>query len=117
MVDTLGNIPFELIDFGNKLLNPIANVYGPYVRLADRVENEEFVLNWKLMQKWLNDGIPFPGEAYRQWISEFYQENKLINDELYIRGHKVELSNIKANVLNIAGNVITLFNHNKLNRK
>jgi polyhydroxyalkanoate synthase subunit PhaC len=101
LVDTLGNIPFELIDYGNKLLNPIANVYGPYVSLTDRVENESFVLNWKLMQKWLNDGVPFPGESYRQWIRDFYQENKLINDALYIRGHKVDLTNIKANLLNV----------------
>ncbi|MCZ2258310.1 class III poly(R)-hydroxyalkanoic acid synthase subunit PhaC [Sporosarcina sp. G11-34] len=103
LVDTLGNVPYDLIDTGNKLLNPIANIYGPYVSLADRADNEEFVENWKLMQKWLNDGIPFPGEAYRQWIGEFYQDNKLINDELFIRGHKVELSKITANLLNIAG--------------
>ncbi|TQR11003.1 class III poly(R)-hydroxyalkanoic acid synthase subunit PhaC [Psychrobacillus soli] len=102
LVDTLGNIPFELIDFGNKLLNPISNVVGPYVSLADRVENEDFVLNWKLMQKWLNDGVPFPGESYRQWIRDFYQENKLINDQLVVRGRKVELANIKANLLNIS---------------
>ncbi len=103
LVDTLGNMPHDMIDFGNKLLNPIANIYGPYFSLADRADNEEFVENWKLMQKWLNDGIPFPGEAYRQWIGEFYQENKLINDKLLIRGKKVELGNIKANLLNIAG--------------
>lgn len=103
LVDTLGLIPHDMIDFGNKLLNPIANFYGPYISLADRADNEEFVNNWKLMQKWLNDGIPFPGEAYRQWIGEFYQENKLINDELYIRGQKVELRRITANLLNIAG--------------
>ncbi|MFJ8066284.1 class III poly(R)-hydroxyalkanoic acid synthase subunit PhaC [Psychrobacillus sp. NPDC096426] len=102
LVDTLGNIPFELIDFGNKLLSPISNIYGPYVSLADRVENENFVLNWKLMQKWLNDGIPFPGESYRQWIRDFYQDNKLINDQLVVRGRKVELANIKANLLNIS---------------
>lgn len=102
LVDTLGNIPFEMIDFGNKLLSPISTTYGPYVSIVDRVEDENFVLNWKLMQKWLNDGVPFPGEAYRQWIREFYQENKLIKDELVIRGEKVKLSNIKANLLNIS---------------
>lgn len=103
VVDTLGMIPHDMIDFGNKMLNPIANFYGPYVSLADRADNEKFITNWTLMQKWLNDGIPFPGEAYRQWIGEFYQENKLINDELVIRGQKVELSQITANLLNIAG--------------
>lgn len=102
LVDTMGNIPHEMIDFGNKLLNPIQNFYGPYVSLADRADNENFVESWKLMQKWLKDGIPFPGESYRQWIRDFYQDNKLINDELYVRGRQVKLSDIKANVLNIA---------------
>lgn len=101
MVDTLGNIPFEVIDFGNKLLSPISNTMGVYVNLASRIDNDDSVLNWKLMQKWLNDGVPFPGEAYRQWIRDFYQENKLINGELEVRGQVVDLSDIKANLLNV----------------
>lgn len=102
VVDTLGNVPPEMIDFGNKLLKPITNIYGPYVTLMDRYDNEQFIESWKLMQKWVADGIPFPGEAYRQWIREFYQKNKLIHDELVIRGRKVELSKITANVLNVS---------------
>lgn len=101
LVDTLGNIPFELIDFGNRLLSPLSNTVGVYVNLASRIESDSSVLNWKLMQKWLNDGVPFPGDAYRQWIRDFYQENKLINDKLEVRGQKVKLSNINANLLNI----------------
>lgn len=102
VVDTLGNIPPDMIDFGNKMLKPITNFYGPYVTLMDRSENQRFVESWKLMQKWVGDGIPFPGEAYRQWIRDFYQQNKLIKGELTVRGRKVDLSKIKANVLNIA---------------
>lgn len=101
IVETFGNVPFEFIDFGNKLLNPLSNTVGVYVNIASNIENEEKILNWKLMQKWLNDGVPFPGEAYRQWIRDFYQENKLINDELEVRGERVLLSNITANLLNI----------------
>ena len=102
VVDTFGIVPPEMIDLGNKLLKPLVNYIGPYVSLADRVENDSFVKSWTLMQKWVHDGIPFPGEAFRQWIGEFYQKNKLINDELYIRGKQVQLSKIKANILNIA---------------
>lgn len=102
VVETLGNVPPEMIDFGNKMLKPMANFYGPYVSLVDRSENQKFVDSWKLMQKWLTDGIPFPGEAYRQWIRDFYQQNKLIKGELVIRGRKVDLSSINANVLNIS---------------
>ncbi|MGG2016070.1 class III poly(R)-hydroxyalkanoic acid synthase subunit PhaC [Bacillus sp. S10(2024)] len=101
-VDTFGNIPPEMIDFGNKMLKPISNFVGPYVALLDRSENEQFVESWRLVQKWVADGIPFPGEAYRQWIREFYQKNKLVKGELVIRGQQVKLENIKANVLNIS---------------
>ncbi len=102
LVDTLGNIPFGMIDFGNKLLSPVATTLGAYVNLADKIDNEDSVLTWKLMQHWLNDGVPFPGESYRQWIRDFYQENKLINDELVVRGQKVLLSDITANLFAIA---------------
>jgi polyhydroxyalkanoate synthase subunit PhaC len=103
VVETLGVIPPEMIDFGNKLIKPMSNFYGPYVSLVDRAENEGFIKSFKLLQKWLNDGIPFPGEAYRQWIRDFYQKNKLIKGEMVIRGRKVNLENIKSNVLNLAG--------------
>jgi polyhydroxyalkanoate synthase len=103
VVDTLGVIPPEMIDYGNKLSKPMANFYGPFISLVDRVDNENFVKSFKLLQKWLNDGIPFPGESYRQWIRDFYQTNKLIKGELVVRGRKVDLKNITANVLNLAG--------------
>lgn len=102
LVDTFGNVPPEIIDFGNKLLKPYVNFVKPYVNLFTRADDEDFVKNWRLLQKWVADGVPFPGEAYRQWIRDFYQQNKLIKDELYIRGQQVKLSNITANVLNIA---------------
>lgn len=120
MVDVMGNIPFEMIDYGNKLLSPISNTVGSYVSLADRIDNDNAVLTWKLMQKWLNDGVPFPGESYRQWISDFYQDNKLVNDELEIRGEKVLLSNIKANLLNICAmrdNIVQPAQISALNKK
>ncbi|MCP8968513.1 class III poly(R)-hydroxyalkanoic acid synthase subunit PhaC [Ectobacillus ponti] len=101
-VDTLGNIPPEMIDFGNKMLKPITNFFGPYVTLVDRSDNQRFVESWKLVQKWVGDGIQFPGEAYRQWIGEFYQKNKLVKGELTIRGRQVNLSDIRANMLNIS---------------
>ncbi|WP_096202586.1 class III poly(R)-hydroxyalkanoic acid synthase subunit PhaC [Bacillus sp. FJAT-45350] len=102
VVETLGNVPPEMIDYGNKILKPLTNFNGPFISLYDRADNPKFVESWKLMQKWLQDGIPFPGEAYRQWIRDFYQQNKLINGELVIRGRKVDLSTIKANVLNLS---------------
>ena len=58
---------------------------------------------WLAMNKWVNDGIPFPGAAFCQWIREFYQQNKLVKGEIKLRGQRVDLSKISCSVLNIAG--------------
>ncbi len=55
------------------------------------------------VSKWVEDGVPFPGAAFRQWVRDFYQQNKLVAGELELRGQRVDLSNIKWPVLNIAG--------------
>jgi polyhydroxyalkanoate synthase len=99
LVDTLGNISPEVIDFGNKMLKPMTNFINPWVHLFDKVDNEAFIHNWRMLNKWVNDGTPFPGETYRQWIRDFYQQNKLIKGEIVLRGRKVDLSKITCPVL------------------
>ena len=54
------------------------------------------------MYRWVNEGVPFPSAAFRQWIKEFYQENRLAHDELEMEGRPVRLSAIHCPVLNIA---------------
>ncbi len=103
MVDTMGNIPPDMIDFGNKMLKPVTNFVSSWVNLYDRVWDEKFVFGWQKMNKWINDGIAFPGEAFRQWIKELYQNNKLIKGEFKMRGRAAKLENIKCRVLNFAG--------------
>lgn len=99
LVETFGNITPEVIDFGNKMLKPLTNFVNPWVNLLDKVDNEHFVHNWQLLNKWVNDGVPFPGEAYRQWIRDFYQHNKLIKGEIVLRDKRVDLAQITCPVL------------------
>lgn len=103
MVDVMGNIPPEVIDFGNKMLKPVTNFYGTFKTLWENLDNENFVENWKVMNHWVNDGTPFPGESYRQWIKEFYQKNALVKKQLFLRGQQVDLANITCPVLNLIG--------------
>ena len=44
----------------------------------------------------------FPGEAFRQWVRDFYQHNKLVKGEIWLRGRRVDLSKVTASLLNIA---------------
>ncbi len=101
LADTFGNIPGEMIDYGAKALKPVENFIGTYLSLWDRIENPKVVEAWHAMNTWVRDIIPMAGKAYTQLINEFYKENRLMEGTLVIRGEKVDLSRLKANVLNV----------------
>lgn len=101
LVDVIGNVPGDFIDYGNKMLKPVTNFVTSHVNLWNRAWDEKFIEGWQVMNKWISDGTPFPGETFREWIKDFYQENKLVNKELKLRGQTVDLSNIRRPVLNI----------------
>lgn len=103
LADAYGNVPGELIDTGNRMLKPVTNYVGTYVNMWERLLQDKSMDTWLAMSKWVNDGVPFPGAAFKQWIREFYQQNKLVNGEIKLRGRTVNLANITCPVLNIAG--------------
>lgn len=97
LVDTMGNVPPTLIFTGARLLSLIA-VPAFFV---DFVGDERFSEAWGALSLWATDGVPFVGEAFRQLAKDFYQSNKLSNDQLMLAGRHVYLSNITAPILNI----------------
>lgn len=103
LADAFGNVPGELVDTGNRLTKPVTNLIGTYVTMWDRVLQDKPMDTWLAMNKWVNDGVPFPGAAFIQWIREFYQQNKLMKGKIQLRGRRVDLSDITCPVLNIAG--------------
>jgi polyhydroxyalkanoate synthase len=103
LAELFGNVPGELVDTGNRLVRPVTNYVGTYVTMWDRIIHDKSMDTWLAMNKWVNDGVPFPGAAFRQWIREFYQQNKLVKGEIMLRGRRVDLANITCAVLDIAG--------------
>lgn len=101
IVETLGNVPGEMIDSGAKLLKPIENYIGSYVALWDRIDNPKAAEGWHAMNTWVRDIIPMAGAAYQQLINELYKENRLMRGTMTLRGERVELKRLKASVLNV----------------
>lgn len=101
VVDAFGLVPAPFIELGSKLLKPLQNYWAPTVNLLDRLDDEGFVQGWLVMNQWVNDGVPFAGEAYRQWIKWFYQQNRLIRGEVRLKGRPVDLSHVRAAILNV----------------
>jgi polyhydroxyalkanoate synthase len=101
LVNSFGNVPGEMIDYGAKALKPVENFIGSFLNLWDNIDNPKVVESWHAMNTWVRDIIPMAGAAYRQLINEFYKENRLMEGTLVIRGERVDLARLKAKVLNV----------------
>ncbi len=101
IVDALGNVPGQMIDYGAKALKPVENYIGSYLTLWDHLDNPRLVESWHAMNTWVTDLIPMAGATYLQLIKELYRENRLIQGKMIIRGERVDLSRIRANLLNV----------------
>ncbi len=107
--DVLPTVPSGLIDAGSKMLSPVGNMVGTYVKLWERLGDPKFdVKAWQAMYRWVNDGTPFPGAAYYQWITEFYQENRLFRGTFEVNGKRLHLSDIRLPLLNVAASADTI---------
>ncbi|HEY6447422.1 MAG TPA: alpha/beta fold hydrolase [Acidobacteriaceae bacterium] len=101
IVDAFGNMPAQMIDSGAKALKPVENYITNYWKLWDNLDDPRAVEAWHAMNTWVTDNIPMAGAAYRQLIVELYRENRLIRNELIVRGERVDLGKIRANLLTV----------------
>jgi len=101
LVDTVGNVPGELIRFWAKMLKPVENFMGSYVNLMKMIDDDNAVRAWQVINRWVEDVIPFSGEAFRQFVKTYLRGNKLIKGEHEIKGQPVDLANIKASLFNV----------------
>jgi polyhydroxyalkanoate synthase len=102
-------VPSSFMAHVMRMVNPVAGTIGPFVRLWDNLNDPDFdVIGWQAMSRWVNDAVPFAGAAYRQWITELYQRNKLARGSLTLAGQRVRLERIRCPLLNVAGSADTI---------
>ncbi len=101
MIDTFGNMPGDLMNFGFLLLNPARLMIDKYIGFLENMDNKPFVENFVRMEKWIFDSPDVPGETFRQFIKDLYQKNLLIENKLVIGGRHVDLQKITMPMLNI----------------
>lgn len=101
LVDTLGNIPGEMLNWTFLNLKPFQLMGQKYVDMVEVLKDENSAKNFMQMEKWIFDSPDQAGEAFRQFVKEFFQQNKLINGGLSIGDHRVDLNAIDIPVLNV----------------
>lgn len=101
MVDAYGNIPGDILNLGFLLMNPARLMIDKYVGFLENVDNKDFVENFVRMEKWIFDSPDLPAETFRQFITDLYHKNLLIQNKMMLDGKRVDLKKIRIPVLNI----------------
>ena len=101
IVDTLGNIPGEMLNATFLTMKPYTLMGQKYVDLVNILDDKEKAMNFMRMEKWIFDSPDLVGEAYRQFIKQFYQENGLVKGTVRIGDDVVDLGKITIPILNI----------------
>jgi polyhydroxyalkanoate synthase len=101
LVNTLGNLPADVMNLGFLMLNPARLMIDKYVGLLESMDDKKYVENFFRMEKWIFDSPDLPGEVFRQFVKDCYQGNRLINSTLMVENQRVDLKNITMPLLNI----------------
>lgn len=101
LVDGTGNVPWPLMQVGFHLLRPTMNL-SKAVYALDRAWDDEFLDGFFALETWSNDNVSFPGEAFRKYIRELYQENRLIKGTFSVAGQPVRLGNLHIPLMAVA---------------
>ena len=100
-VDTLGNVPADLMNMCYLTLKPWRLFVQKYVGMADILDDRAAMEDFLRMEKWIFDSPDQAGEAFRQFIKQFYQGNGFVNGGIEIGGREVHLGLVEMPVLNI----------------
>lgn len=100
-VDTMGNIPGEILNWTFLSLKPFSLTGQKYVNMVDVLDDPDKIKNFLRMEKWIFDSPDQAGETFRQFIKDFYQKNGLVEGGIMVGNQEVVLTNISCPLLNI----------------
>ena len=101
LVDTLGNIPGELLNTIFASLKPYQLKHQKYFNIIKSLDKPEAVESFMLMEQWVMDSPDQAGEAFRQFAKDFFQSNKLITGDALIGQQRIDLKQLTMPILNI----------------
>ena len=101
LVDTLGNIPADMMNVTYLMLKPWRLFAQKYVGMVDILDDRKAMEDFLRMEKWIFDSPDQAGEAFREFNTQFFQGNRFITGGARIGGEEVHLGMVEMPVLNI----------------
>ena len=102
VTDRLGNIPPFLSRTGFKILKPIGLVQR-YLELLVNLWDREWVAGFETIDRWVDGFVPYPGETFKEFVSDFLARDLLKDGKIRLRGRTVQLDRMTAALLVISG--------------
>lgn len=95
-----GNVSAGQMQAGFAALRPTLEL-AKLVSMPETMRDAKAWEAYRALEMWAGDNIAFPGEAYRTYIGELYQENRLVKGTHRVMGRAVELGAIRCPVMAI----------------
>lgn len=102
-VDTMGNLPQDPMAVTFTMKDPVNNYVTRWLDLWDRLEEDAFIETYARIERWSWDGVDITGGAFRQFIGDIVQDNKLAKNEFYLGDTHVDIEEIEVPVAQIIG--------------
>lgn len=101
LVDVLGNVPGELLNWAFVSMKPLRLTGQKYLDMLNLLDDDEKARTFLRMEKWIHDSPAQAGECFRQFAKDLFQQNKLIEGALQVGERVVDLNQITVPVLNV----------------
>jgi len=100
LIELYGNVPGAALNAIFTALKPFRILDQRYMELPKLSGDPESLADFLRMEQWMYDSPDQPGEAFRAFVRECYQQNRLVRGELMLAGDRVDLGRIAMPVFN-----------------
>lgn len=101
-IDLMGNIPPFLTKNSFKLMDPL-KLLTRRIQLVRNYWDRDWVAGYEALHDWVEEFIPYPGAAFKQFAQDYIKDDKLRAGKLKIRGQYIDIKRITVRLLVIMG--------------
>lgn len=100
MAKAFGCIPEKILHAPFPFMKPRDHFAKPRL-LFENILNDAYLKNFRSLDRWVTDNVPFPGRVFQEIVTGCYQENRLAKGEMLVGSRKVNLKAANMPVLNV----------------
>jgi polyhydroxyalkanoate synthase len=98
-----GNVSGDALNQLFLSLMPFRLTQQKYMELMRGNADRERIENFMRVEQWIFDSPDQAGAAFLEFVTWFYQENRLVGNRLEIAGRRVDLPSLQRPILNLIG--------------